>query len=307
MLRLNGITPVMATPFFADERIDEESLRRQIDFAIESGAAAVCGPGYASEFYKLSDDERRRFVEILVEQTKGRVPVIAATSCDSTSATLQLSQYAQGLGADCVMVTPPRTVAMPVSQTADYYSTLCRELKIALMLQDADFTGAGMPAAIFIDLAKRHDNFLFAKLEVALPGPKALEIMEGTQGQVQVIYGLGGIRMIDGFDRGASAVMPGAAVLEVYVRIYQLFHSGDRAAARSLFHQLLPYLSFALQHLELAITIEKTVLERRGILASARLRKPTLPLTATYGAEMEAYSAEAAALAEQCRTATLHA
>jgi 4-hydroxy-tetrahydrodipicolinate synthase len=305
MLRLNGVTPVMATPFLADERIDEESLRRQIDFAIENGAAAVCGPGYASEFYKLSDDERRRFLKILVEQTRGRVPVIAATSCDSTSATLQLSQYAESLGADCVMVTPPRTVALPASQIADYYSVLCQELKIALMLQDADFTGAGMPAAVFIELAKRRSNFLFAKLEVALPGPKALEIIESTKGQVQVIYGLGGIRMIDGFDRGASAVMPGAAVLEVYVRIHQLYHSGDRDAARSLFHQLLPYLSFALQHLELAITIEKGVLERRGILASGRVRKPTLPLAETYGAEIETYSREAVELAEQCRMATL--
>jgi len=45
---LNGIVPVMCTPFLADESIDEASLRRQIDFAVENGAAAVCGPGLAS-------------------------------------------------------------------------------------------------------------------------------------------------------------------------------------------------------------------------------------------------------------------
>ena len=52
MLRLNGITPVMATPFHEDGSIDEPSLRREIDFSIDKGAAAICGPGFGAEFYK---------------------------------------------------------------------------------------------------------------------------------------------------------------------------------------------------------------------------------------------------------------
>ena len=211
MLRLNGITPVMATTFNPDESIDDDALRRQIDFAIEAGAAAVCGPGFGAEFYKMSDAERYHFVDVLVEHTRKRIPVIAATSCGSTHSTIEFSRYAERVGADCLMVTAPRTAALPAPEIIGHYSKLCDAVGIPLMLQDADFTGAGLPARVFTELARQHPNFLFAKLEVTLPGQKCAEIVQQTGGQVQVIYGLGGVAMLDGLAHGASAMMPGAA------------------------------------------------------------------------------------------------
>src|SRR6266542_2987731 len=255
MLRLHGITPVMVSPFWDDERLDENNLRRQIDFAIENGAAAVAGPGYASEFYKMSDGERYRFAEVLVDQAKKRLPVIIATSSDSTHQTIEFSKFAERISADCLMVTPPRTTKLPgtamptAGESVDYYSRFCNGFSIPVMLQDADFTGTGLPAELFVDLAKRHENFLFTKLEIIMPGQKCAEIIERTNGRMQVIYGLGGIAMLDGLYRCASAFMPGAALLEVYVRTYELYSSGQTREARTLFARLIPYLTFALQHL----------------------------------------------------------
>src|SRR5580704_5920203 len=191
MLTLNGITPVMATCFRDDESIDDEPLRKQIDFAIEAGAAAVCGPGFGAEFYKMSDMERYHFVDVLVEHTKKRVPAIAATSSGSTHSTIEFSRYAEKVGADCLMVTAPRTAPLPAAEVIKHYSKLCDAVSIPVMLQDADFTGAGLPAKVFLELAHRHPNFRFAKLEVVLPGEKCAEIVEQSKGQVQIIYGLG--------------------------------------------------------------------------------------------------------------------
>ena len=100
MLRLNGITPVMATPFHDDESIDEVSLGKEIDFSIDHGAAAICGPGFGAEFYKLSDPERYRFAEILVEKVRKRVPVIISTGSGSVRNTIEFSKFAQQIGAD---------------------------------------------------------------------------------------------------------------------------------------------------------------------------------------------------------------
>ncbi len=300
MLRLNGITPVVVTPFNEDESIDDSALRRQIDFAIEAGAAAICGPGFAAEFYKLSDTERYRFLDILVEHTKKRVPVIGATSSGSTFSTIEFSRYAQSIGADCLMVTPPSTARLPAAEIIAYYSKLCDAVQIPVMLQDADFTGAGFAPAVFVELARRHPNFLFAKLEVQLPGQKCAEIVERTGGQVQVIYGLGGIAMMDGLDHGASAMMPGAACLETYVRIYDLYTRGDRQEARAIFNRLVPYLTFALQNLELAIRIEKVVFAKRGILRDARLREPTLHLDEKYEALMNELVDDVIKLSSEC-------
>lgn len=303
MLQLNGITPVMCTTFRDDDSIDEESLRGQIDFAINAGAAAVCGPGFASEFYKMSDGERYRFAEVLVEHTRGRVPVIVATSSGSTRNTIEFSQFAEKLGADCLMITPPRTAALPAKALIGFYSAVCEGVRIPLMLQDADFTGAGLPANVFIDLAERYPNFRFAKLEVLLPGAKCAEIVSKSDGRVGVIYGLGGVAMMDGFAHGASAMMPGAAALEVYVRIYELYRQGHRDEAKALFYRLVPYLTFALQHLELAISIEKQVLLRRGVVSSDRMRAPTIELDAAYTDQKAELAGNIIALSEECRAA----
>jgi len=301
MLRLNGITPVMTTCFREDESIDDAALRRQIDFAIEGGAAAVCGPGFAAEFYKLSDAERYHYVEVLVEHTRKRVPAIAATTSGSTRSTIEFSRYAETIGADCLMVAAPRAAPLPGSAVVGYYSTLCDAVGIPVMLQDADFTGAGLPAPVFVDLARKHANFRFAKLEVTLPGRKCAEIVEQSQGQVQIIYGLGGVAMLDGLAHGASAMMPGAACLEVYVRVYNLYMAGRKTEAKTLFHKLMPYLTFALQNLELAIGIEKMVLEMRGVAPNAILREPTLHVDATYVDQMKDLARDAAALADECK------
>lgn len=301
MLRLNGITPVMATTFREDESIDDDALRKQIDFAIEAGAAAVCGPGFGAEFYKLSDAERYHFVDVLVDHARKRVPVIAATSSGSTHSTIEFSQYAERVGADCVMVTAPRTVPLPAPEIISYYRCLCDSIHIPVMLQDADFTGAGLPARVFVELAQKHPNFQFAKLEVTLPGQKCAEIVEQTHGQVQVIYGLGGIAMLDGLAHGASAFMPGAACLEVYVRVYELYAEGRKDQARALFSRLVPYLAFALQHLELAIQIEKRVLHKRGVLPNSRMRQPTVSLDSAYQQQIDDLVGSVVALCKECR------
>ncbi|HEX4488158.1 MAG TPA: dihydrodipicolinate synthase family protein [Terriglobales bacterium] len=300
MLKLNGITPVMATSFREDESIDDDGLRTQIDFAIEAGAAAVCGPGFGAEFYKLSDQERFHFVDVLVEHTNKRVPAIAATSSGSTYSTIEFSKYAEKAGADCLMVTAPRTTPLPAPEIISYYSRLCDAVKIPVMLQDADFTGAGLPAKVFVDLALKHKNFLFAKLEVTLPGRKAADVVEQSKGQVQIIYGLGGIAMIDGLAHGASAMMPGAACLEVYVRVYELYTQGKKAEAEALFQRLIPYLAFALQHLELAVHIEKRVMVKRGLLPSARMRQPTISFDDIYQAQIDRLVDSAVALCKEC-------
>ena len=301
MLRLNGITPVMATTFNADESIDDDALRRQIDFAIEAGAAAICGPGFGAEFYKMSDAERYHFVDVLVEHTRKRIPVIAATSSGSTHSTIEFSRYAERVGADCLMVTAPRTTPLPAPEIIGHYSKICDAVGIPLMLQDADFTGAGLPARVFTELARQHPNFLFAKLEVTLPGQKCAEVVQQTGGQVQIIYGLGGVAMLDGLAHGASAMMPGAACLEVYVRVYELYSGGRKEEAKALFHRLLPYLTFALQHLEVAVRIEKMVLEARGILPNTRMRQPTITVDAVYEAQMRELAADAVKLSLECR------
>src|SRR5207245_3165241 len=93
--------------------------------------------------------------------------------------------------------------------------------------------------------AERCPNFRFAKLEVLLPGSKCAEIIHLSGGKLQVLYGLGGVAMMDGLAHGATGMMPGSALVEVYAKIFRLYGAGQVDQARALFHRLLPYLVFA--------------------------------------------------------------
>jgi dihydrodipicolinate synthase/N-acetylneuraminate lyase len=302
-MSLRGVVPVMMLPVNEDESIDEVAFRRQVDFAIEAGASAVCAPGFATEFYKQTDAERYRVAKLLVEQTAGRVPAFVSTGCGSVYATVEFSRYAESVGAGGLMVVAPKWCALGVREQTVFYEAVCRSVKIPVMLQDADFTGGGLPPKLFVDLAERCENFLFAKLEITLPGSKCAEIIRLSGGKLQVLYGLGGIAMIDGLEHGACGIMPGPALVEVYAGIFQLWDSGEFKQAKALFYQLQPYLAFALQHLELAVQIEKRVMMRRGIFPSERVRQPTLLLDEAYQKQMDDLVDAVAGLAAEAKVA----
>jgi len=133
---------------------------------------------------------------------------------------------------------------------------------------------------------------------VLLPGSKCEEIIRLSGGKLQVLYGLGGVAMMDGLAHGATGMMPGAALVEVYAEIFRRYGVGQVDGARALHHRLLPYLIFALQHLELAVGIEKRVLCRRGVFPSERLREPTLHLDDGYQKQMDALVEDVIGLAD---------
>src|SRR5262245_24190703 len=94
-----GIFVIVVTPFTAGYELDEDSLRRQIRFCIEAGAHGLVGPANASEFSLLSDDERKRWLDIVVSETAGQIPVIAATTSGHALPAVAFSRYAEQIGA----------------------------------------------------------------------------------------------------------------------------------------------------------------------------------------------------------------
>ena len=69
-------------------------MRRTVRFCIEAGAHGLVGPANASEFSTLSDDERRRWIEIVVSECGGRIPVVASVTSGHTIPALALAKHA---------------------------------------------------------------------------------------------------------------------------------------------------------------------------------------------------------------------
>lgn len=102
-----GTAPALVTPFTASDDIDEAAFRRLIDVQIEGGVEGLVVLGTTGENPTITHDERRRLVDLAVEQTSTRVPVIVGTGTNNTDESIAFSREAAQAGADGLLVVGP--------------------------------------------------------------------------------------------------------------------------------------------------------------------------------------------------------
>ncbi|NYT11152.1 MAG: 4-hydroxy-tetrahydrodipicolinate synthase [Methanomassiliicoccales archaeon] len=103
---LKGVYPALVTPFKSDESMDEEKLRNLVEHLMPDVDGFVVN-GTTGEFVYMSEEERNRAIEVVVDQVDGRKPVIAGTGSSGTKITVQLTKDAMDLGADAALVVTP--------------------------------------------------------------------------------------------------------------------------------------------------------------------------------------------------------
>lgn len=97
-----GSIVAMITPF-ADGEIDEAAIRRLVDWHVEQGTHGIVPCGTTGESPTLSHEEHERVTEIVVDQAKGRVPVIAGAGSNNTREAISLTRHAKECGADAAL------------------------------------------------------------------------------------------------------------------------------------------------------------------------------------------------------------
>ena len=102
-----GAATAIVTPFLPSGGIDEEALRKHVHFQIENGIQALIACGTTGEPATLNKDEWTRTIQIVVEETKGRVPVIAGTGGNNTATIIADAKRAKNLGADGQLCVTP--------------------------------------------------------------------------------------------------------------------------------------------------------------------------------------------------------
>lgn len=102
-----GCGTALVTPFQRDLSLDENTLRKLVDRQIEAGVDFLAPCGTTGESPTLTHAEHRRVIEIVIDQSAGRVPVIAGTGSNNTAEALDLTRHAKKVGADgCLVVAP---------------------------------------------------------------------------------------------------------------------------------------------------------------------------------------------------------
>src|SRR6476646_273501 len=281
-VQLEGVYSVLPTPFQSNGDFDEASLRRVIDLFIAAGVNGVTALGVTGEVARLDDSERRRVLEIVVEQVKGRIGVVAGTTSEGTRTCIASSRYAREVGATAVMVSPPRMPKLNSEAVVRHYKALAEAVDLEIVVQDfPPISGFTMEPPLLARIAREIPRARTIKLEDPPTPFKTSRIIEAAgDTPVRIFGGLGGVFLLEELLAGATGAMTGFAFPEILVEIVTLFRAGRIEQAAETFYLTVPLMRFEFQE-GIGMAIRKEVLHRRGALVSPATRAPGAVLDQT--------------------------
>lgn len=133
MLTLQGSYTAMVTPF-RDGRVNEATLRDMVDFQIENGSTGLVPCGTTGESPTLSHEEHHRVIEIVIDQARGRVPVIAGTGSNNTDEAISLTEHAMKAGAGAALLITPYYNRPSQAGLIRHYTTIAERCDIPLII-----------------------------------------------------------------------------------------------------------------------------------------------------------------------------
>ena len=274
--QLAGVLPIVHTPFTDDDTIDESSLRRQLDWAFDTGADG-CGTGMVSEILRLTTSERTRLAHLIPEIVNGRGPVFASVGAESTAQAVTWAKEAEAAGNDALMAIPPTLTGLPEQTLLDYFIALAEATDLPLIVQDASaYVGQAIPLDVLVKLLDQFgpDKIQF-KPEAAPLGPNLSALRDATDGRAKIFEGSGGILLIDSFRRGITGTMPGMDLLDGIIEVWRALQAGDDERAYKVYYPICALTALQMQAgLDGFLAIEKHLLVKRGLFASDRRRRP---------------------------------
>src|SRR2546423_6300189 len=236
--RLTGCGTALVTPFTRSGEIDERSLRSLIDWQIASGVHFVVPCGSTGEAATMTVEEHCRVVEITVEQTAGRVPVVAGAASNDTKKAIALSREMARVGATHLLHASPMYNKPPQRGIVAHFRAIADAVKIPVVVYNVPGrTASNIEAATTLELAE-HENIVAVK-EASGNLAQIGEIIRHRPARFSVLSGDDPVTlqvMADGGD-GVVSVTSNAAP-RLVAQLTELAAAGDFAAARELHHQL---------------------------------------------------------------------
>lgn len=289
--QLSGVLTALATPFTADEQIDVDNLRRLVDRTIDGGVDGVVACGSTGEFAAMSNQERRLVVETVVEQTAGRVPVVAQTGAVSTAEAVALSRHAQAAGASVLMVVTPYYEPLTLDETLRYLRTVAEQVDIPVMLYNLPgATGVNLSPSVVGQLAREVGNIRYIK-DTSADMSQVGQLIHHHGDVISTFVGWDSL-LLSALTEGAAGVMAGTAnvIPAELVSIHQALRSGEIERARSEWSRIYPLMDAMMS--APFIPAVKTALNAAGFPAG----KPRSPLLETDSATAATISSLVAAL-----------
>ncbi len=183
-----GSYVALVTPFKENGLIDEEKLRELVNYHVENGSAGIVPCGTTGESPTLSYEEHKKVLEVVVEETKGRIQVIAGAGSNSTKEAVEFTKHAKEIGADAVLSIVPYYNKPGQKGIYAHFAQIAKEVNIPIMLYNVPGrTGINMTPETIYELSKL-DNIKGVK-EASGNIEQVCEIIDLCQDNIDVLSG----------------------------------------------------------------------------------------------------------------------
>jgi 4-hydroxy-tetrahydrodipicolinate synthase len=238
-----GIGTALVTPFTRDGALDEAGVRRLARRQIDAGVHFLVPCGTTGESPTLSDEERARVVELVVEEAAGRVPVLAGAGGYDTREVIRSAQQMKRLGAAGILSVTPYYNKPTQEGLFQHYSAIAGEAGLPVIVYNVPGrTGVNVEVGTIARLSrvpniagvKEASGNVAQMCEICRAVPDGFIVLSGDDVLTLPLMAVGGHGIISVIGNEAPAEM---------TRMVELAEAGDFAAARELHRRLMPLMS----------------------------------------------------------------
>ncbi len=234
-----GVLTALVTPF-RDGAIDEKALRGLVERQIAVGIDGLVPCGSTGESATLSHEEHQRVIEIVVDATAGRVPVVAGTGSNNTDEAIRLTRHAKEAGAAAALLISPYYNKPTQAGLVAHYEAIAQETSLPLIVYNIPGrTASNILPSTLAQLA--HIEYVVGVKEacgdidqiahVIAQCPEDFDVLSGDDSMALPLMAVGGQGVIS----TTSNVAP-----EQMLQLVRAFRSGDMARALAIHQSLLP-------------------------------------------------------------------
>jgi 4-hydroxy-tetrahydrodipicolinate synthase len=275
--RFKGIVVPMVTPFKENinQDVDEEKIRNLVNFFIDSGVNVLMPCGGTGESVSLSKKENKRIVEIVVDETNGRVPVIGGAKSPGTRNSIELAEDVKDVGADAALIQGPYYLD-PITDEGFYqhFKTVSDQVDIPILIYNLERIQEGDIPISVIQKLYDLDNVIGLKNSTINLKHISDGIKISKESKKLYFQGKGEL-FFPSLALGAHGSITSIinAVPSFFVDIYKSFTSGNVDRAKDVHYKLMPLFKFGTSP-----SVCKAALELLGIPVGPP-RKPLMPVS----------------------------
>ncbi len=275
----------LVTPFH-NTRVDEASLKQLVEFHIANGTSAIVPCGTTGESATLSHQEHERVIEVVIQASRGRIPVIAGTGSNNTVEAIELTQHAKKAGADAALLISPYYNKPTQRGLYLHFKAIADAVDLPLIPYNiASRTAVNIEPETFAKLVEDCPNIVAVK-ESSGNLEQMSRIMQLTKGKLTLISGDDGLTLPVLSIGGSGVISVVANIVPAHVAaLVKAFEQGNTKEAAMWHNRLLPLVK--------AMFIETNPISVKTAMGVLGMIEPTLrlPLCAMEGSNLDTLNA----------------